>query len=61
MTSEGSVGSGARRIEALVGADAFKHLAAERAIVSELSGNLKTQPGELVGRVESLVEPPRGC
>ncbi|MFO7243699.1 MAG: alanine--tRNA ligase [Actinomycetes bacterium] len=55
VTSEGSVGSGARRIEALVGADAFKHLAAERAIVSELSSSLKTQPGELIGRVEKLV------
>jgi alanyl-tRNA synthetase len=55
VTSEGSVGSGARRIEALVGADAFKHLAAERAIVSELSSSLKSQPGDLVGRVEKLV------
>ena len=55
VTGEGSVGSGARRIEALVGADAFKHLAAERAIVSELSSSLKTQPGELVGRIEKLV------
>ncbi|GMA33828.1 hypothetical protein GCM10025876_00320 [Demequina litorisediminis] len=35
VTSEGSVGSGARRIEALVGADAFSHLAAERSIVAE--------------------------
>jgi len=55
VTGEGSVGSGARRIEALVGSDAFSHLAAERAIVSELSSSLKTQPAELVGRVESLV------
>jgi len=55
VTGEGSVGSGARRIEALVGADAFKHLAAERSIVSELSSSLKTQPGELVGRIEGLV------
>jgi alanyl-tRNA synthetase len=55
VTGEGSVGSGARRIEALVGADAFKHLAAERAIVSELTSNLKVQPGDLVTRVESLV------
>ena len=55
VTGEGSVGSGARRIEALVGADAFKHLAAERAIVSELSSSLKTQPHDLVGRIESLV------
>jgi len=55
VTGEGSVGSGARRIEALVGADAFKHLAAERAIVSELTSSLKVQPGDVVGRVESLV------
>src|SRR5690606_38988586 len=47
--------SGARRIEALVGADAFSHLAAERAIVSELTSSLKVQPGDLVGRVERLV------
>ena len=56
VTSEGSVGSGARRIEALVGADAFSHLAAERAIVSELTSSLKTQPHELTSRVQSLVE-----
>ncbi len=56
VTGEGSVGSGARRIEALVGADAFSHLAAERAIVSELTSSLKTQPHELTGRVDSLVE-----
>jgi alanyl-tRNA synthetase len=55
VTGEGSVGSGARRIEALVGADAFKNLAAERAIVSELTSSLKVQSGDLVGRIESLV------
>jgi alanyl-tRNA synthetase len=56
VTGEGSVGSGARRIEALVGADAFSHLAAERSIVSELTTSLKTQPHELTARVHSLVE-----
>ena len=56
VTGEGSVGSGARRIEALVGADAFSHLAAERSIVSELTTSLKTPPHELTGRVHSLVE-----
>ncbi len=56
VTGEGSVGSGARRIEALVGADAFSHLAAERSIVSELTSTLKTQPHELTSRVASLVE-----
>jgi len=56
VMSEGSVGSGARRIEALVGADAFSHLAAERAIVSELTASLKTQPQDLTARISGLVE-----
>ena len=56
VTGEGSVGSGARRIEAFVGADAFSHLAAERSIVSELTSSLKTQPHELTAKVHSLVE-----
>jgi len=56
VMSEGSVGSGARRIEAFVGADAFSHLAAERAIVNELTASLKTQPQDLTARVGALVE-----
>ena len=56
LTTEGSVGSGSRRIEAFVGIEAFQHLAAERAIVSELAQALKSQPADLVPRVEKLVE-----
>src|SRR5690606_36225867 len=56
VSSEGSVGSGARRIEALVGADAFDNLAAERSIVNEMSVALKSQPADLPGRVEKLME-----
>ena len=56
VMSEGSVGSGARRIEAFVGADAFSHLAAERAIVNELTTSLKTQPQDLTARVSALVD-----
>ena len=37
LVSESSVGSTNRRVEALVGLDAFRDLAAERAIVSQLS------------------------
>ncbi|WP_062133612.1 alanine--tRNA ligase [Demequina aestuarii] len=55
VTSEGSVGSGARRIEALVGADAFQNLAAERSIVSELSTTLKARPEELTDRIGALL------
>ncbi|GIG54633.1 alanine--tRNA ligase [Demequina activiva] len=55
VTSEGSVGSGARRIEALVGADAFSNLAAERSIVNELTTTLKARPEELSDRIGSLL------
>ncbi|WP_084103649.1 alanine--tRNA ligase [Demequina sp. NBRC 110056] len=55
VTSEGSVGSGARRIEALVGADAFQSLAAERAIVNELTTTLKARPEELSDRIGALL------
>nr|WP_301127657.1 alanine--tRNA ligase [Demequina sp. SYSU T00b26]MDN4472783.1 alanine--tRNA ligase [Demequina sp. SYSU T00b26] len=56
VSSESSVGSGSRRIEAFVGYEAFEQLAAERALVSELTSTLKVQPGELKGRIEKLVE-----
>ncbi|WP_084126588.1 alanine--tRNA ligase [Demequina sp. NBRC 110054] len=56
VSTESSVGSGSRRIEAFVGFEAFEHLAAERALVSELTSTLKVQPGELKGRIEKLLE-----
>ncbi|MDN5725659.1 MAG: alanine--tRNA ligase [Propionibacteriales bacterium] len=52
---EGSVGSGARRIEAYVGFEAFNHLAQERALVSGLSELLKVQPDQLTERVGRMV------
>ena len=56
LIGESSVGSGLRRVEAVVGIDAIRHLAAERALVAELAGLLKVPPAELPGRVEALVE-----
>jgi alanyl-tRNA synthetase len=56
LVSESSVGSANRRVEALVGADAFKDLATERAIVSQLSASLKIPREQLPGRIESLVQ-----
>ena len=56
LTSEGSVGSGSRRIEAFVGIEAFQQLAAERALVAELTSALKVQPADLVPRIERLLE-----
>jgi len=54
LVGESSVSAGARRVEALVGADAFRELAAERAIVSELSASLKTPRDQLTTRIADL-------
>ncbi|GEP34068.1 alanine--tRNA ligase [Nocardioides szechwanensis] len=56
VTSEASIGSGNRRIEAFTGVEGFAYLARERDVVSQLTGLLKTQPDDLVGRVGDLVE-----
>jgi alanyl-tRNA synthetase len=55
LVSETSVGSANRRIESLVGYEAFRDLAAERAIVNELSSNLKTPRDQLGARVGDLL------
>ncbi len=55
LVGEQSIGSGARRVEALVSTDAFKHMAAERALVAQLTDVLKTQPDQLTERVERMV------
>jgi alanyl-tRNA synthetase len=56
LVSESSVGSTNRRVEALVGLDAFRDLTAERAIVSQLTSTLKTPREQLPERISSLVE-----
>ncbi|MFF2369465.1 alanine--tRNA ligase [Agromyces sp. NPDC058110] len=55
IIGESSVGASNRRVESLVGLDAFRRFAAERALVSELSTNLKTRPDQLVERIGDLV------
>ena len=55
LVGESSVGSTNRRIESLVGLDAFRDLAAERAIVSELTSSLKTPREQLPERIATLV------
>ncbi|MGO1410703.1 MAG: DHHA1 domain-containing protein, partial [Microbacterium sp.] len=53
-TSESSVGAANRRVEALVGQDAFRELTRERALVTELSSSLKTPRDKLAERVSEL-------
>jgi alanyl-tRNA synthetase len=55
LVSESSVGSTNRRVESLVGLEAFKDLAVERTIVSQLSGTLKTPREQLPEKVADLV------
>jgi alanyl-tRNA synthetase len=55
LVSESSVGSTNRRVEALVGLEAFRDLAAERAIVSQLTSSLKTPREQLPDRIATLV------
>ena len=55
LLGESSIGSGVRRVEALVGKDAFDQLARERALVHTLSDLLKTQPEQLEDRIGKLL------
>ncbi len=56
VTGETSVGSGNRRIEALTGVEGFSYLARERDVVAQLTSLLKTQPDDLLSRVQGLTE-----
>ncbi|TFD78157.1 alanine--tRNA ligase [Cryobacterium sp. Sr8] len=56
LVSEASVGSTNRRVESLVGLEAFRDLAAERAIVSQLTANLKTPKEALPERINDLLQ-----
>jgi len=56
LVSETSVGSSNRRIESLVGIDAFRDLATERAIVGQLTSTLKTPREQLPDRIGELIQ-----
>lgn len=55
LLSESAIGSGVRRVDALVGAGAYGYQAKERAVVGQLSGLLGARPDELAERVSSLL------
>jgi alanyl-tRNA synthetase len=56
LLGESSIGSGVRRVEALVGGDAYRFLAREHVLVAQLSETLKVRPEELPERVNDVVE-----
>ncbi|WP_044494789.1 alanine--tRNA ligase [Nesterenkonia massiliensis] len=55
LLSEASVGSGNRRVEALVGLDAFKHFAAERTLVNQLTDMLKVPADQVPDRISATL------
>ena len=56
LSGESSVGSGSRRLEALVGIEAFRSLATERALVARLTDALKAPKDQLEARLEASLE-----
>jgi alanyl-tRNA synthetase len=56
LLGEASIGAGVRRVEALVGLDAFRFLAREHLLVSGLADALKVPADQVPERVQSLVD-----
>jgi alanyl-tRNA synthetase len=54
ILGEASIGAGVRRVEALVGVDAYRFLAREHALVARLTESLKVRPEELPDRIAAL-------
>ncbi|MEZ7897355.1 MAG: alanine--tRNA ligase [Flaviflexus sp.] len=55
VLGEASIGSGVRRIDALVGQGAYAAGAKERALVSQISSMLGSRPNELPDRIDALM------
>jgi alanyl-tRNA synthetase len=56
LLSEASIGAGVRRVEALVGLDAFRYLAREHVLVDQLTAELHAQPAELPERIAGVLD-----
>jgi alanyl-tRNA synthetase len=55
LLGESSIGAGVRRVEALVGVDAYAHLAREHVLLASVTDALKVRPDEVPERVEAIV------
>src|SRR5690606_32959307 len=54
IVSEGGVAAGVRRIEALAGEAARRHLESQARVTRDLAQGFKIQPAEVPARVEAL-------
>ncbi|MFC1407724.1 alanine--tRNA ligase [Streptacidiphilus sp. N1-12] len=55
LLGESSIGAGVRRVEALVGVDAYKFLAREHTVVSQLTELVKGRPEELPEKIAGML------
>jgi alanyl-tRNA synthetase len=55
IMAEASIGSGVRRVDAVVGQGAYEFNAREHALVSQLSDTLNARPDELAARINVLL------
>ncbi len=55
LLGESSIGAGVRRVEALVGTDAYRFLAREHVLVSQLADTFKARPEDLPERVAGVL------
>ena len=56
LLSEASIGSGVRRVEGLVGLDAYRYLAREHVLLSQLANTFKVPTEEVPERVASVLD-----
>jgi alanyl-tRNA synthetase len=55
LLHESSIGAGVRRVEALVGADAYNFLAREHVLLAQISEAVKARPEELPERINGII------
>ncbi|UGY90385.1 alanine--tRNA ligase [Streptomyces gobiensis] len=55
LLGESSIGSGVRRVEALVGTDAYNFLAREHTVVAQLTELIKGRPEELPEKISGML------
>jgi len=55
LLGESSIGAGVRRVEALVGADAYNFLAREHILLAQISEAVKARPEELPERINGIL------
>jgi alanyl-tRNA synthetase len=55
LLGESSIGAGVRRVEALVGVDAYQFLAREHTVVSRLTDLVKGRPEELPEKISGML------